>query len=424
MQLTVKQEFKKLIPPLTFDEFKTLEANILNEGIRDPLTIWGDVLLDGHNRYEIATKHNIPFATVERFFDGDLDAKIWMINNQFGRRNLSNYQRSVLALEMENVFSEKAKEKQKEAGGAVRQISDKAVIDTKKELANVAKVSHDTIAKVKVIQAKATEEVKEKLSSGNLSINEAYKEIKTVEKAAEIREKKQQDELLLQTTIKVDDYDFIHNKSILDCVDVIPNGIRVLLTDPPYGQGFVSNRRVISEKDKGIANDDNIEDALILLDKTLNIMYDKMQNNSFAFVFTSWRYEPEFRAVFEKYFDLRSSIIWVKNNHGSGDINGAFAPKHERILFGVKGNPKLKYRLPDVLNGDEIITAHATAKPIDLLRELIKVTSVEGDIIAEPFAGHGSTIIAALDLHRKVFASEIDINNYNHIIKALIVRFS
>ena len=425
MQLTVKQEFKKLIPPLTFDEFKTLEANILNEGIRDPLTIWGDVLLDGHNRYEIATKHNIPFTTVERFFDGDLDAKIWMINNQFGRRNLSNYQRSVLALEMESVFAEKAKANQiRTSENRVSQISVKQGIDTQKELANVAKVSHDTIAKVKVIQAKATEEVKEKLSSGNLSINEAYKEIKTVEKAAEIREKKQQDELLLQTTIKVDDYDFIHNKSILDCVDVIPNGIRVLLTDPPYGQGFVSNRRVISEKDKGIANDDNIEDALILLDKTLNIMYDKMQNNSFAFVFTSWRYEPEFRAVFEKYFDLRSSIIWVKNNHGSGDINGAFAPKHERILFGVKGNPKLKYRLPDVLNGDEIITAHATAKPIDLLRELIKVTSVEGDIIAEPFAGHGSTIIAALDLHRKVFASEIDINNYNHIIKALNVRFS
>jgi len=351
-----------------------------------------------------------------------------MINNQFGRRNLSNYQRSVLALEMESVFSEKAKENLKLNGGnqyAPLQKSAKVQpIDTRKELAKTASVSHDTIAKVKVIQAKATEEVKEKLSSGNLSINEAYKEIKTVEKAAEIREKKQQDELLLQTTIKVDDYDFIHNKSILDCVDVIPNGIRVLLTDPPYGQGFVSNRRVISEKDKGIANDDNIEDALILLDKTLNIMYDKMQNNSFAFVFTSWRYEPEFRAVFEKYFDLRSSIIWVKNNHGSGDINGAFAPKHERILFGVKGNPKLKYRLPDVLNGDEIITAHATAKPIDLLRELIKVTSVEGDIIAEPFAGHGSTIIAALDLHRKVFASEIDINNYNHIIKALNVRFS
>ena len=54
----------------------------------------------------------------------------WMILNQFGRRNLSNYQRSVLALELEDVFSKKAKEKQKEAGGAVRQKSDKAVIET------------------------------------------------------------------------------------------------------------------------------------------------------------------------------------------------------------------------------------------------------------------------------------------------------
>jgi len=109
MQLTVKQEFKKLIPPLTFDEFKQLEANILNEGIRDPLIIWGDVLLDGHNRYEIATKHNIPFTTVERFFDKEDDAKEWMILNQFGRRNLSNYQRSVLALDLEHIFAEKAK---------------------------------------------------------------------------------------------------------------------------------------------------------------------------------------------------------------------------------------------------------------------------------------------------------------------------
>ena len=74
---------------------------------------------------------------------------------------------------MENVFSEKAKQNQKASGGAVPQKSVKPPIDTQKELANVAKVSHDTIAKVKVIQAKATEEVKEKLSSGNLSINEA-----------------------------------------------------------------------------------------------------------------------------------------------------------------------------------------------------------------------------------------------------------
>ena len=99
-----------------------------------------------------------------------------MINNQFGRRNLSNYQRSVLALEMESVFGERAKANQKLSEGKGIQKSEdlkKTEVVAIKEVAKTANVSHDTIAKVKVIQAKATEEVKEKLSSGNLSINEA-----------------------------------------------------------------------------------------------------------------------------------------------------------------------------------------------------------------------------------------------------------
>jgi len=98
-----------------------------------------------------------------------------MINNQFGRRNLSNYQRSVLALEMESVFSEKAKANLKVYAGnqyAPLEISTNVqTVDTRKELAKVASVSDNTIAKVKVIQAKATEEVKEKLSSGNQKVN-------------------------------------------------------------------------------------------------------------------------------------------------------------------------------------------------------------------------------------------------------------
>ena len=137
----------------------------------------------------IATKHDIPFTTVERFFDGELDAKIWMINNQFGRRNLSNYQRSVLALEMESVFSEKAKANLKVYAGnqyAPLQISANVqTVDTRKELAKIASVSHNTIEKVKVIQQKATDTVKEQLATGELTINKAYQEIKSAEKKEE-----------------------------------------------------------------------------------------------------------------------------------------------------------------------------------------------------------------------------------------------
>ena len=110
--MDILKELEVLIPPLTSEEFKQLERNILEEGIRDPLVTWNGILVDGHNRYRIATEYDIDFVTVEKEF-ADMNAvKEWMINNQFGRRNLSNYQRSVLALELEDVFKEKAKEKQ------------------------------------------------------------------------------------------------------------------------------------------------------------------------------------------------------------------------------------------------------------------------------------------------------------------------
>ena len=192
--LKIKEEFKSFIPPLTKDEFEQLEINCLEEGIRDAIVIWQGYIIDGHNRYEIAQKHNLDYKTTEMYFDNDKDVRGWMILNQLGRRNLNKYQRSILALELEKVYSDKAKIKQKEAGGAVRQKSDKAIIDTKKELAKIAEVSHDTIAKVKKIQEKATEETKAKLFTGDISVNSAYQEIKKEEnkslfKQGSLREK-------------------------------------------------------------------------------------------------------------------------------------------------------------------------------------------------------------------------------------------
>ena len=179
--IKIDDEFKKLIPPLSADEFKQLEENILSEGIRENIIIWNGIIIDGHNRYEIAQKHGLEFKTSEKEFADRDSVKIWIIKNQFGRRNLSAYDRSRLALQLEPLISEKAKVKQIESGGAVPQKSAKPPIDTRAELATIAGVSHDTIAKVKTIELKATPEVKEKLSSGEVSINQAYKEIKQAE---------------------------------------------------------------------------------------------------------------------------------------------------------------------------------------------------------------------------------------------------
>jgi hypothetical protein len=205
--MIIKDEFKKLIPPLAIEEFNQLEKNIIADGCRDPLLTWNGILIDGHNRYEICIKHGLAFSVVEKEFASESNVKEWMINNQFGRRNLSNYQRSVLALELEGVFSERAKENLKVSGenfGKGCQISDKAIvsIDTKKEVAKVANVSHDTIAKVKKIEAVASEEVKERLNTGEISINEAYKGIKKVERAIDIE--KQREDIANNVMAKID----------------------------------------------------------------------------------------------------------------------------------------------------------------------------------------------------------------------------
>lgn len=176
--MTIDEEFQKLIPPLTDDEYRQLEENCIKEGIREAILVWdrGDdlVIVDGHNRYKIAREHNLKWNHKVMNFESREAVKEWIIKNQFGRRNLTPYDRSLLALKLKPLIAEKAKEKQIEAGGAVRQKSDKAVIDTKKELAKVAGVSHDTIHKVEKIEAEATPQVKQAVREGKLSINQAY----------------------------------------------------------------------------------------------------------------------------------------------------------------------------------------------------------------------------------------------------------
>lgn len=184
MSIRTDEEFKSLIPPLSREEYKQLEENILAEGIRDPLVVWetfsgDDILIDGHNRWEISAKHaGIPFEIKKYNFDTREEVKEWIIKNQLGRRNIPPFVRAELALKLKPMIAERAKEKQAEYHGnqhdGLHQKSDKEQINTNKELANAAGVSHDTIHKVEKINEKAPDEVKEALRKGDMSINQAY----------------------------------------------------------------------------------------------------------------------------------------------------------------------------------------------------------------------------------------------------------
>lgn len=179
--MTIDEEFQKLIPPLTDDEYRQLEENCIKEGIRDALVVWNDngklILVDGHNRYQIAQSHNLEYQIKEMEFSNRDEAKVWIAKNQMGRRNLLPQVRAKLALSVEPEISKMAKANmiatQNNNSASACQKSDKQ-IDTKKELAKIAGVSHDTIHKIKKIEAEATPHIKELLYSGTITTNQAY----------------------------------------------------------------------------------------------------------------------------------------------------------------------------------------------------------------------------------------------------------
>ena len=98
INLKIDPEFQSQIPPLTDDEFKQLEENILKEGkLISPLIVWNNTLVDGHNRYAILQKHpEIYFSTMPLRFENREEAIAWICRNQLGRRNLTPEQKKFL----------------------------------------------------------------------------------------------------------------------------------------------------------------------------------------------------------------------------------------------------------------------------------------------------------------------------------------
>lgn len=183
--ILVDKEFESLIPPLSPEEFAQLEENCVRDGIRDPLVVWnspdGKILVDGHNRWKISANHGgIPFQVVERQFQSRDEVKEWIIKNQFGRRNIPAYMRAWLSLKLKDAIAAKVKEKEEERKTTYQKSekSNMPAMNTSKELAKVAGVSHDTIHKVEVIENSGNETVKAAARSGEMSVNKAYETIK------------------------------------------------------------------------------------------------------------------------------------------------------------------------------------------------------------------------------------------------------
>jgi len=178
LNITINDELRAFVDPLTDIEYAALERSLLAEGCRDALVLWGDVLIDGHNRYEICRKHDIAFRTVQNnSFASIEDVMLWMIDNHLARRSVSDFQRGLLALRKKEIVSarmaQRMAEEPPEPSPDDMDSRPPPPWNTREEVAKAARVSSNTISQIERIQKTAAPELVDAVRSGAISISSA-----------------------------------------------------------------------------------------------------------------------------------------------------------------------------------------------------------------------------------------------------------
>jgi hypothetical protein len=187
MHITVNEDLKAYIDPLTPDEYAALERSLLAEGCRDALVLWGDVLVDGHNRYGICQKHGLPFQTVQNTrFQSMEDVHLWMIDQHLGRRSVSDFQRGVLALRKRAILAERRAhtiaatadpnetDKHESRDISLKDaVSEPLPLKSRADIAKAARLSSSQVVHIEKIQKQAAPELVAAVKAGVISINAA-----------------------------------------------------------------------------------------------------------------------------------------------------------------------------------------------------------------------------------------------------------
>lgn len=184
--LVIDKEFEELLPVPMPEELENLENSILQYGMLDPIKIWQEpdtgewIIIDGHNRYNILKKHNIDWHYWQDYkimteLETREDVKQWMLEQQLGRRNLTDTDRYDIVQRFKEIFQKRAKENQSSGGKGLTNLSK---VNTRKEMAKATGVSEGTYQKLDKIMQSDNEEIKQQVREKKISIDKAYQMIK------------------------------------------------------------------------------------------------------------------------------------------------------------------------------------------------------------------------------------------------------
>ena len=394
--LKIDEEFKTLIPPLATEEYKGLEESIVNEGCRDPLVVWDDTILDGHNRYEICMKHGLIFSKIEKNFDNKDLAKLWILKNQFGRRNLTDGWKIELKIKEKELLIDLGKKTQGKRTDLLSD-SDKKLPahNTRKIIAKELCWSEGKVAEAEVVK-KEDPILWEDVKKGK-SIDGAYRELKKQKKEKQLEIIKEN--RLKETKNSLSEKPKVSLESYETWIDKMPD-CDMLLTDPVYST--------------------EVDDIVSFVNDWLYKALYKVKPTGSAYIFIG-AYPEEVKAYLNAkipdHINLEQILIWTYKNTLGNNPKDSYKQNYQMCLYYRGAEAKelnidltseqwavQEINAPDGRQGDRF---HQWQKPIEIAERFIRHSTKENDVVLDPFVCTGTFIIAANKWGRQGYGCDI-----------------
>lgn len=387
----IDAEFQRLIAPITPEERRQLESNLVAEGCRDALVVWKGYLLDGHNRFEICSRIGIQFRTCEVELPSRDAAKLWIEENQLGRRNLTQDQRAAIAFRiLQRRVAQSKKNRARKgglAGGAGRaQLSLVVAPSTKQtprlreRLAAAHAVSPKTIRAITHL-ANHDPAIVERLVAGTLTIKEANQRVREEVRSVQLR-------VAMKSHPRGSG---IHTGDLSILKDLVPdNSADLFLTDPPYDK----------------------RSNLALFGKLAQLAQAKLKPGGFCLVYCGSFFLPEVLRMMMEHLDYYwlcgiklmgpHPRIWSKN------ITQGFKPVLMFVKRPAPKKAKHAWMADMLLGGGADKDHHKWGQASNEFEYWIDRLTLPGSLVVDPFCGGGAVPEACVAMHRQYVATELD----------------
>ena len=322
-------EYCKLFPPMPEEQFSALKDDIRDNGLRNPIVLFENKILDGRHRYLACLR--LGRQPVSVIYDGE-DPLGFVISHNLNRRHLDESQRAMIAARLANMMGVGRPSKDIAPIGAI----------SGSEAADRMSVGRRNVVRAKKVLKEGTPELADAVDTGKIAVSVAAK-------IAELEPEQQQQVIAdprpdqaIKKVMRAEREQELADRTIQQSLGVNGQLYGVIYADPPW--------RFETHSENGMDRSaDNHYPTMTMFDMlTLNV---PAADDCVMFMWATVPMLPEAMDLMDEWgFIYKSHIVWVKDRLGTGYWT---RNKHEMLLIGTKGNvpaPAMGMQPPSVLD--------------------------------------------------------------------------